>query len=114
MWITVRARRLLEAECENSFKDSQNTIRLEYESLTNQIRDSFAQGRSISLRGTTAIRQSYIAARCRVVKAYPEKTSIESGCSSKTLKPAFICAMNVGISPFWNGSIALGKISMSI
>ena len=32
--------------------------------------------------------------------AYPENTSTDSGRSSSTLRPALICAMKVGVSPF--------------
>lgn len=39
--------------------------------------------------------------------AYPENTSNAWGSLASALSPALMCLMNVGVSPFWNGSINL-------
>ena len=48
---------------------------------------------------------------CVGISAHPENMSNESGSSDKAFSPAWAWLMNVGVSPFWNDSINLDKIS---
>ena len=41
------------------------------------------------------------------VRTHPENTSRPPGVVLRILNPALMCSMKVGVSPCWNGSIAL-------
>ena len=49
-----------------------------------------------------------------ILKSDPEKTRSESGRWTRAPRPALTCSMNVGVSPFWKGSINLYDLAIRV